>query len=126
MKNPFEENKLKSNKFSTLIPNETRRFGKPLTNTYRNQDYINYLKKKGILIFIKESTANIKNCEFNDTIYLNLKSKTKRDTFDDRRMRIDELYEETRYRNNPQYNIEYIREITTNLKKTEVLRLNKD
>ena len=26
---------------------EIRRFGKPLTNTYRNQYYINYLKKRG-------------------------------------------------------------------------------
>jgi hypothetical protein len=126
MKNPLEENQQISSKFSSLIPNETRRFGKPLTNTYRNQDYIKYLKKKGILIFTKETTINTKNCELNDTSHLNLKSKTKRETYDDRRMRIDELYEETRYRNNPQYNIEYIREITANLKKTEVLRHNKD
>jgi hypothetical protein len=120
MKNPLEENKLISSKFCTFIPHESRRFGKPLTNTYRNQDYINYLKKKGILIFIEESANNYKNCDLIDTNCLNLKTIIKKEIYDDRRMRIDELYEETRYRDNPQYNIEYIREITTDLKRTEV------
>ena len=36
-------------------------------------------------------------------------------------MIIDELYEETLYKNNPQYNIQYIREITINMKNSEVI-----
>lgn len=69
--------------------------------------------------------GNVKNTELIYTNNIISRPKTTRETYDDRRMRIDELYEETRYKYNPQYNIEYIREITVELKRTEVFVISK-
>lgn len=60
MINQLDEIFTKSIKFNTFVHNESRRFGKPLTNTYRNQDYINYLKKKGKILLIKSNWAMLR------------------------------------------------------------------
>jgi hypothetical protein len=106
---------------------EARKFGKPLTNTYRNQDYIKYLKKRGTWISKKEPLKTVKCFQSQDLFSYSQRETEKKVNSScnfDSRMQIDELYEESIYKYNPQYNIELIKEITSEMKSCEV-RLHK-
>ena len=126
MTNKYEENVFNRNNLNQF---ETRWFGKPLTNTYRNQDYINYLKKRGTKLITKDLVRNIKNIKVLEPFSDNGKRKFNDEQYNvqkdiyNKNILIDEPYEETQYKNNPQFAINYIKEITNELKIIEVIFL---
>ena len=123
----------------SFIPLETRKFGKPLTNTYRNQDYINHLKKKGKLLdnIQEQSKENyfkknyIKNSYLEDSSNIIIDESryneiicARNDTFNGKLQKKFSVPEELTCLNNIQHAVEYINEITIEFKKGEVFKKN--